>query len=118
VNVVMNLILIPTLGLTGAGIALLSSEVTSIALTMFVYRGVAPLPRVQVPAKAALAVGAMLAATSVRLLVDSPFIGLVLAGLAGVTAYGATLLVLHAVPADLRAAVGGLLRISRPRSTA
>jgi O-antigen/teichoic acid export membrane protein len=118
VNVVLNVILIPTLGLTGAGIALLSSEATSIALTMLAYRTVAPLPRVQVPAKAALAVGAMLAATSVRLLVDSPFIGLVLAGLAGVTAYAVTLLVLHAVPEDLRAALGGLLRVSRPRSTA
>jgi O-antigen/teichoic acid export membrane protein len=118
VNVAANLILIPTLGLTGAGIALLASEVTSITLTMLAYRGVAPLPRVQVPAKAALAVGAMLAATSVRLLFDSAIIGLVVAGVAGVTAYGATLLVLHAVPDDLRAAFGGLLRIARPRSTA
>jgi hypothetical protein len=71
-----------------------------------------------VPAKAALAVGAMLAATSVRLLFDSAIIGLVVAGAAGVVAYGATLLLLHAVPDDLRAALGGLLRISRPRSTA
>jgi O-antigen/teichoic acid export membrane protein len=118
VNVVANVILIPTLGLTGAGIALLASEVTSITLTMLAYRGVAPLPRVQVPAKAALAVGAMLAATSVRLLFDSAIIGLVVAGAAGVVAYGATLLLLHAVPDDLRAALGGLLRISRPRSTA
>jgi O-antigen/teichoic acid export membrane protein len=118
VNVVLNVILIPTLGLTGAGIALLSSEVTSIALTMLAYRTVAPLPRVQVPAKAALAVGAMLAATSVRLLVDSAFIGILLAGLAGVTDYAATLLVLHAVPEDLRAALGGLLRVARSRSTA
>ena len=118
VNVAANLILIPTLGLTGAGIALLASEVTSITLTMLAYRGVAPLPRVQVPAKAALAVGAMLAATSVRLLFDSAIIGLVVAGVAGVTAYGATLLVLHAVPDDLRVAFGGLLRIARPRSTA
>ena len=60
----------------------------------------------------------MLAATSVRLLFDSAIIGLVVAGIAGVTAYAATLLVLHAVPDDLRAALGGLLRISRPRSTA
>ena len=45
VNLAANLILIPTLGLTGAGIALLASEVTSITLTMLVYRGVAPLPR-------------------------------------------------------------------------
>ena len=118
VNVAANLILIPTLGLTGAGIALLASEVTSITLTMLAYRGVAPLPRVQVPAKARAGVGAMLAATSVRLLFDSAIIGLVVAGIAGVTAYGATLLVLHAVPDDLRAALGGLLRISRPRSTA
>jgi O-antigen/teichoic acid export membrane protein len=118
VNVAANVVLIPTLGLTGAGIALLSSEVTSITLTMLAYRTVAPLPRVQVPAKAALAVGAMLAATSVRLLFDSAIIGLVVAGVAGVTAYAATLLVLHAVPDDLRAALGGLLRISRPRSTA
>jgi O-antigen/teichoic acid export membrane protein len=118
VNVIANLILIPTVGLTGAGIALLASEVTSITLTMLAYRTVAPLPRVQVPAKAALAVGAMLAATSVRLLVDSALVGLLLAGIAGLVAYGATLLLLHAVPNDLRAAVGGLLRISRPRSTA
>jgi O-antigen/teichoic acid export membrane protein len=118
VNILLNVILIPTIGLTGAGIALLSSEVTSIALTMFVYREVAPLPRLQVPAKAALAVVAMLAATSVRLLVDSAMVGLVLAGIAGVTAYAATLLVLHAVPDDLRSALGGLLRISRPRSAA
>jgi O-antigen/teichoic acid export membrane protein len=118
VNVAANLILIPTLGLTGASIALLSSEVTSITLTMLVYRGVAPLPRVQVPVRAALAVGAMLAATSVRLLFDSALIGLVVAGIAGLAAYGGTLLLLHAVPDDLRAALGGLLRISRPRSTA
>jgi O-antigen/teichoic acid export membrane protein len=116
VNVAANVVLIPTLGLTGAGIALLSSEVTSITLTMLAYRTVAPLPRVQVPAKAALAVGAMLAATSVRLLFDSAIVGLVVAGVAGVAAYGATLLVLHAVPDDLRAALGGLLRISRPRT--
>ena len=118
VNVVANLILIPTLGLTGAGIALLSSEVTSITLTMLAYRGVAPLPRVQVPLRAALAVAAMLAATSVRLLFSSDFLGLLAAGAAGLAAYGATLLVLHAVPDDLRHALGGLLRISRPRSTA
>jgi O-antigen/teichoic acid export membrane protein len=116
VNVAANVVLIPTLGLTGAGIALLSSEVTSITLTMLAYRTVAPLPRVQVPAKAALAVGAMLAATSVRLLFDSAIVGLVVAGVAGVAAYGATLLVLHAVPDDLRAALGSLLRISRPRT--
>ena len=118
VNVAMNLILIPTLGLTGAGIALLSSEVTSIVLTMLAYRSVAPLPRIQVPVGALLAVGAMLAATSVRLLFDSAVIALFAAGVAGVTAYAGTLLILHAVPADLRAALGGLLRLSRPRSTA
>jgi O-antigen/teichoic acid export membrane protein len=118
VNVIANLILIPTIGLTGAGIALLASEVTSISLTMLAYRTVAPLPRLQVPAKAALAVAAMLGATSIRLLFDSAFIGLIAAGIAGVTAYAATLLLLHAVPDDLRAALGGLLRISRPRSTA
>jgi O-antigen/teichoic acid export membrane protein len=118
VNIVANLVLIPTLGLTGAGIALLASEVTSITLTMLVYRGVAPLPRVQVPAKAAVAVGAMLAATSVRLLFDAPLLGLAAAGIAGIVAYAGTLLALQAVPADLRHALGGLLRISRPRSTA
>jgi hypothetical protein len=58
----------------------------------------------------------MLAATSVRLLFDSAIVGLVVAGVAGVAAYGATLLVLHAVPDDLRAALGSLLRISRPRT--
>jgi hypothetical protein len=42
----------------------------------------------------------------------------VVAGIAGLAAYGGTLLLLHAVPDDLRAALGGLLRISRPRSTA
>ena len=118
VNVVLNLILIPTLGLTGAGIALLSSEVTSIALTMLAYRSVAPLPRIQVPVGAVLAVGAMLAATSVRLLFDSALIGLAAAGIAGIAAYAGTLLVLHAVPDDLRAALGGLLRINRQRSAA
>jgi O-antigen/teichoic acid export membrane protein len=118
VNVVLNLILIPTLGLTGAGIALLSSEVTSIALTMLAYRSVAPLPRIQVPVGAVLAVGAMLAATSVRLLFDSPLLGLAAAGIAGVCAYAGTLLVLHAIPDDLRAALGGLLRINRQRSAA
>jgi pyridoxal biosynthesis lyase PdxS len=33
----------------------------------------------------------------------------------GLTAYAGTLLVLHAVPGDLRAALGGLARLARPR---
>jgi O-antigen/teichoic acid export membrane protein len=118
VNVVANLILIPPLGLTGAGIALLGSEVTSIVLTMLVYRGVAPLPRLQLPVRAAVAVGAMLVATSVRLLFDSALIGLAAAGIAGLAAYGGTLLLLRAVPADLRASLGGVARIVRPRRPA
>jgi O-antigen/teichoic acid export membrane protein len=116
VNVAMNLILIPTLGLTGAGIALLTSEVASITLTMLAYKTVAPLPRIQVPVGAVLAVGAMLAATSVRLLFGSPVIALLAAGILGVAAYGGTLLLLRAVPADLRASLGGLLRLRRARS--
>ena len=118
VNVAANVILIPTLGLTGAGIALLCSEVTSIGLTMLVYRRVAPLPRIQVPLGAVLAVGAMLAATSVRLLFESALLALAAAGIAGIAAYAGTLLVLRAVPDDLRHALGGLVRIGRPRSAA
>jgi O-antigen/teichoic acid export membrane protein len=117
VNIAANLILIPTLGLDGAGIALLASEVTSIALTMLVYRTVAPLPRIQVPVGAVLAVGAMIGATSVRLLFDSALLALAAAGIAGILAYAGTLVILHAVPDDLRAALGGLLKIRR-RSTA
>ena len=117
VNVAANLILIPTLGLTGAGIALLAER------GHVDHADDARLPRRR-PAPAACRCprrrrwpsGAMLAATSVRLLFDSAIVGLVVAGVAGVTAYGATLLVLHAVPDDLRAALGGLLRISRPRT--
>ena len=114
VNLVANVILIPTLGLTGAGIALLASEVTSITLTMLAYRTVAPLPRIQVPAGALLAVGAMLAATSVRLVFDSALLGLLAAGIVGLGAYVGTLLVLRAVPADLLDALGGLRRMARP----
>jgi O-antigen/teichoic acid export membrane protein len=115
INVVGNLILIPTLGLTGAGIALLCSEVTSIVLTMLVYRGIAPLPRLQAPLRTGLAVVAMLGATSVRLLFDHPVPGLLAAGVLGLAAYVGTLLALRAVPDELRNMFAGVLRRRRPR---
>jgi O-antigen/teichoic acid export membrane protein len=118
INVSANLILIPTLGLTGAGIALLCSEVTSITLTMLVYRGVAPLPRVQMPLRTGLAVVAMLGATSVRLLFETPVIGLAAAGVLGLAAYAGTLFALRAVPDELRNALSGVLRLRRPRRVA
>ena len=120
VNVVANLILIPTLGLTGAGIALLASEVTSIALTMLVYRArraaaaACRCPRRRAAGRRRDARRDVRAAP-VRLRAARP------GGRGHRRRHGLrarTLLVLHAVPDDLRAALGGLLRISRPRSTA
>jgi hypothetical protein len=60
----------------------------------------------------------MLAATSVRLLFDTPVIGLAAAGVLGLTAYAGTLLVLRAVPDELRNVFSGVLRLRRPRRVA
>jgi O-antigen/teichoic acid export membrane protein len=99
VNGVLNLIAIPIWGVRGAAVALCISEVTSLTCTMLVYRGIAPLPRLEMPLRLGAALVAMVAAMAVRFAVsDSEIVRLLIGGAVGVPTYFATLVLLRAVP--------------------
>jgi O-antigen/teichoic acid export membrane protein len=118
VNLVLNAIAIPLAGARGAAGGLLASEAVSIALTLYVYRTVAPLPRVMAPLRLLLALLALIAASSVRLLIDDEMIGMLVAVILGSVAYVAVLVALRALPPYVVAPFLSALRALRTRSAA
>ena len=115
VNVALNIALIPPLGIDGAAIAMVATEVLSIVATALVFRRVAPLPRPHLAVRSLTAGAVMAAVVAAAALVDSPFVAVAVAGLAGSAAYVGTLLLLRAVPGELRDAVTAALPGRRMR---
>jgi O-antigen/teichoic acid export membrane protein len=113
VNGVLNLIAIPIWGARGAAVALSVSEVTSLACTMWVYGGIARMPRLEMPLRFAAALLAMAAAMTVRFAVSGDeIVRLLVAVATGIPVYVGTLIVLRAIPQyvsqPIAAALGGL----------
>lgn len=115
VNGVANVIAIPLWGAKGAGAALLVSEISSLLCTMFVYRKVAPLPRVEHLPALLTAVALMVLAMSARfLLPESDLLRVAVAGVAGISVYLGTLVLLKALPPYITEPVSaGLGRLRR-----
>lgn len=110
VNVILNVLLIPRYGVIGAGLALVATEVFSLAATVAVYARIAPVPRTHRPVRMVLAGGAMAGGLCVKFVVDlGAFPTLMLAGAAGALCYLAALWALHAVSPELLDAVRGAI---------
>jgi O-antigen/teichoic acid export membrane protein len=134
-NVALNVALIPPLGATGAAIALVISEAAALALAFGVFREVGALPRLRRPVRlvaATAATAATILLLSEVLPLDRPDAGLgtsftatlgplatliVASGLT-VGLWAGALLVLDAVPAELRAAVAALRHRTSPEPVA
>jgi O-antigen/teichoic acid export membrane protein len=123
VNVGLNAVLIPADGARGAAIALIASEVVSIAYALRVYRALGAQPRLYEPAKLAVATAAMAAVPLLRLLF--PASHSLLGGLGAVAAgvivaggiYLGALRLLGAVPENVAAVLAPLTaRLRAPRA--
>ena len=109
-NVALNVLLIGPLEARGAALALVVSEVVSLALAWRLFGRVSAAPRVQLPGRLALA-GAACAGTvgAVRLVVSepagAPVAVLVLGSLAAMLVFGLAATGLRAVPVEVTSAV-------------
>src|SRR5438552_15223148 len=109
VNVALNAVLIPSDGARGAAIALVVSEVVSVAYSLRVYRDLGAVPRIYEPAKLLVATAAMAVVPALRLLFpDSGSLGGALAAVAAggalaLAIYVAALRLLGAVPENVAA---------------
>jgi len=116
VNVALNAAAIPLLGAPGAAGALLVSELLSLSLTMVAYRTVAPLPRIERPARMLLALAALVAAGSVRFAIPDDIVAMLVAVVVGSAAYVAALFALNAMPEYIVRPLLSAARTIRPRS--
>jgi O-antigen/teichoic acid export membrane protein len=115
-NGLVNLAAIPLLGDKGAAGALLLTEALSFALTLIVYRRLAPLPRLYKPLRTLAALAALVAAAIACVEVSDTTPGMVAGVFAGLLAYVVALVALRALPPYVSQPVVVMLRRLRPRS--
>jgi hypothetical protein len=94
---------------------LVVSEVLSLSFTLCVYRGIAPLPRVHMPARLLLALAALIAALSVSYLIANALLATLASVVTGLIAYVGALIALRAVPPYIAAPFASAIRVIRPR---
>jgi O-antigen/teichoic acid export membrane protein len=114
-NALINFAAIPLFGDRGAAGALLCTEVLSLALTLRVYRGFAPLPRLHMPLRTLLALAALVAVSlACLLLISNSIAAMAAAVLAGLAAYAAVLATLRALPEYVSEPLVAMFRSIRP----
>jgi O-antigen/teichoic acid export membrane protein len=114
-NGIVNLVAIPLFGDVGASSALLATEGLSLALTLGVYHGFAPLPRVHAPLKLAAALGSLVAVAVACIVISSSTVAMLIAIVLGISVYAGVLIALRALPGDVSAPIAAMLRSLRPR---
>jgi O-antigen/teichoic acid export membrane protein len=114
-NGALNLAAIPLWGARGAAAVLVLSELLSLSFTLYVYRRIAPLPRVHMPARLLLSLAALVTALSVSYLIANALLATVASVIAGLMAYVGALIALRAVPPYVAAALASAVRLIRPR---
>jgi O-antigen/teichoic acid export membrane protein len=124
-NGLLNLVAIPLYGASGAATALLLTESLSLALTLRVYRGLAPVPSLQSPWRLLTAVACLVAVAAACTVILRATAAILVGVPLGLCAYVAALLALHALPRYVREpfesvvrAIGPKLRLIRPRGAA
>jgi stage V sporulation protein B len=114
-NGALNLVAIPLWGDRGAAAVLVVSELLSLSFTLYVYRGIAPLPRVHMPARLLMALAALIAALSVSYLIANALLATLASVVTGLIAYVGALIALRAVPPYVAAPFASAIRMIRPR---
>jgi O-antigen/teichoic acid export membrane protein len=114
-NGLLNLAAIPAFGDRGAAGALLLTETLSLTLTLRVYSRLAPLPRLHDTGRLLLALAALIAAATACQLIQSPVVAIVVGVAVGLSAYGAVLLALGALPSYVREPFESGFRAIRPK---
>jgi O-antigen/teichoic acid export membrane protein len=115
-NGVLNLGAIPLWGDRGAAAVLVVSELLSVSFTLYVYRRIAPLPRVHAPARLIVALGALIAALSISYVISNAVLATIASVVTGLLAYVGALIALRAVPPYVAAPFVSAVRLVRPRS--
>jgi O-antigen/teichoic acid export membrane protein len=113
-NGLVNLAAIPLFGDVGAAATLTATEALSLTLTLGVYHGFAPLPRVHAPWRLAAALGALIAVSVACVLISSTTVSMLIAVGLGLVVYAGVLIALRALPADVSGPIAGMLRSMRP----
>ena len=119
-NVALNVVLVPPLGVEGAAVAVLVSEVAALAAAMVLFRRLARIPRPFRPVAVGLAtVAAFAVAGTVKLGADAaalPALATLTAGVPLVLAtYAGALVALDAVPGEISDLLRPALRSTRAR---
>jgi O-antigen/teichoic acid export membrane protein len=117
-NGLMNLAAIPLFGAQGAAGALLLTEVVSLSMTLWVYGRLAPLPRVEKPARLLLALAGLVVVALGARLIGTPIVAILVGVGLGLPVYMAILIGSGALPRYLRSPFESMLRSLRPKSTA
>ena len=115
-NGALNFAAIPLWGNRGAAAVLVATELLSLGFTLHVYRGIAPLPRVHMPARLLVALAALIAALSVSYLISNSLLAILASVVTGLLAYVGALIALRAVPPYVAAPFASAIRVIRPRS--
>jgi O-antigen/teichoic acid export membrane protein len=107
-NGLVNLAAIPLFGDRGAAATLLISEALSLALTLWVYGKLAPIPRLHDPGRLLIGVAALALSAFACLIIPVSTVAVAVAVVVGLSVYLAVLLALRALPDYVRAPIWSL----------
>jgi O-antigen/teichoic acid export membrane protein len=118
VNGIINVIAIPLAGDVGAAAALFCTELISLVLTLRVYGRYAPLPRLHMPGRLLIALGALALGAAVGFLLPNAIAAAVVGVGVGSIAYLVVLVALGALPPYMSGPLESMLRTLRPGGAA